>query len=150
MPVRKMKVERRIFGTVDGAEEFHCRYTVGQDVEGLAANFTLAQAIYAASQTPGAPSEATILACVGALQAHGREIAGTDGTNDERATIETDDAVNFTLKFRDVPSAGNGPPPVTYSIADVIADPGAPSEGDFADVITFFVGYGDAAAGYVP
>lgn len=147
MPVRKMKVERRIFGTVDGAEEFHCRYTVGSDVDGLVANFTLAEAIAAAG---GSPSEATILAVVGALQAHGRALAGTGGTNDERATIETADAVTFTLKFRDVPSSGLGPPPVEYTIADVIADPGAPSQGDFDAVIAFFLDYGDSAAGYVP
>ncbi len=148
MPVRKLNVERRVFGTVNGAEEYHCHYVVGEGDAAKPAWFTVADVIQSASETPGAPDEATITSCIGALQLYGRALAGASGDNDERAQLATSDGTTFAVRFRDVPPTGNSPPPVDYTIAEVAGSPGAPSEEDFAAVAAFFMSFGDSAAGY--
>lgn len=149
MPLREMTVERRVFGTINGAVEYHIEYTVYPGGDALPLRpptFTAAQLLAA----NGAPSEAVFTNVSGAVRTYGRTLAGTNGTNGEYTHFRTNQAGDdYDVVFRDVPSAG-APIVRFYTLASVRAAQGAPSEADFDAVTDFLVSYGDAAAGYVP
>lgn len=149
MPTREMTVERRVFGTLNGAVEYHIEYTVypGDDALPLRANFTAAQLLAA----NGAPSQVVFTNVSGAVRVYGRTLAGTSGTSGEYTHFRTNQGGDgYDIVFRDVPSTG-APVVRFYTLADVIADAnGNPSQANFDAVTDFLVTYGDSAAGYVP
>lgn len=147
MTIRNMSVDRRVNGTVDGAEVFSCHYVVRANVDAAAkpADFTAAAVIVAAA---GTPSPTVFGNVIGALQLYGRGLLSSPDTNDEEARITDDGAGSYNILFRSIPPVGEAIAPARYTLADVKAAPGAPSSADFDDVIAAFVSYGDAAAGY--
>ncbi|MEK9811403.1 MAG: hypothetical protein VW362_13200, partial [Candidatus Nanopelagicales bacterium] len=141
-----MTVDRRVFGTIDNAVEFHIHYVVRADAasDAKTADFR-ATALLAA---PGAPSEGVFTAVSGAVRLYGRTLAGASDANDEHTRFVSagDD---YDIVYRNIPSSG-APITSTYTLAAVRAAPGAPSAEDFAAVTDFLVSFGDSAAGYVP
>ena len=144
MPIREMTVERRTVGTMNGAIEYHIRYSVRTSLltDPLVAEFRAVDFLAA----PGAPSQGTFLAVSGAVRAYGRALASTDDQHDEHTHFVTD-GDDYQIGYRYLPPSGA---PITraYTLAAVRAAPGAPSEADFDAVTDFLVSYGDAAAGY--
>jgi len=92
---------------------------------------------------------ATFEAVIGAIQAFGRALAGTDGTHDERARLVTrDEGATVEIWFIDVPPVGDPSDPFYYTLAEVKATPGAPSGADFDAVTAKFIAYSDSVSGY--
>ena len=147
MTIRDMSVDRRVNGTVDGAEVFSCHYVVRASLDAAAkpADFTAEQVI---ADAAGSPSPAVFANVIGALQLHGRAALSSPDTNDEEARITDDGAGSYNILFRSIPPVGEAIAPARYTLADVKAAPGAPDGADFDAVIAAFVTFGDAEAGY--
>jgi len=141
-----MTVERRIVGTINQAESFHCHYMVraSEEAEAKAADFTIAAVVAAAA---GSPSALVFQNVSNAVRLFGRALAGTDGTHDEHTKFTTAGA-SYNIQYRDIPPTGGGTPPQFYSLAEVIATDGSPSQADFDAVTAALIAFGDAAANY--
>ena len=146
MPIRELTIERRLVGTVGQTESFHCHYVVrtSEETEAKAANFTILQVVTAAAGSPSAPTFQNVS---NAVRLFGRTLAGTDGTHDEHTRF-TSAGASYNIMYRDIPPVGDATPPQFYSLAEVIAADGSPSQADFDAVTAALIAFGDAAADY--
>ena len=148
MSYRELAVTRRQFGGINQAETIFC-HTISranEDADSFQADFTAPDVIAFAA---GTPDLATFEAVIGAIQAFGRALAGTDGTHDERARLVTrDEGATVEIWFIDVPPVGDPSDPFYYTLAEVKATPGAPSGADFDAVTAKFIAYSDSVSGY--
>lgn len=146
MPIRELTIERRLVGTVGQTETFHCHYVVrtSEETEAKAADFTILQVVTAAA---GSPSALVFQNVSNAVRLFGRTLAGTDGTHDEHTKFTTAGA-SYNIQYRDIPPVGDATPPQFYSLAEVIAADGSPSQADFDAVTAALIAFGDAAASY--
>lgn len=146
MPIRELTIERRLVGTVGQTESFHCHYVVrtNEETEAKAADFTIAQVVTAAA---GNPAAIVFQNVSNAVRLFGRTLAGTDGTHDEHTRFTTAGA-SYNILYRNIPPVGDATPPQFYTLAEVIAADGSPSQANFDDVVASFVAFGDAAAGW--
>jgi hypothetical protein len=147
MTIRELTVERRVVGTVNQAEEYHCHYVVraSEDAYAYSAYFMIIQVVTWAN---GSPSAGVFQAVSTAVRLFGRALAGADGTHDEHTKFRTNGA-GYDIQYRDIPPIGATPPAVSYTLADVIASPGAPPQASFDAVVSALVTFGDTASGFV-
>ena len=146
MPIRELTIERRLVGTVGQAESFHCHYVVrtSEETEAKAADFMISQVVTAAA---GSPSALVFQNVSAAVRLFGRTLAGTDGTHDEHTKF-TSAGASYNIMYRDIPPVGASTPPQFYTLAEVIAADGSPSQADFDAVTAALTAFGDAAANY--